>query len=130
MQRIKIPDDGNCFFVSLATMIQQQLEKGTLNAAAKTHLENLGLIQDVNIDIKQMATALTQTIVNEWLANSSSYEAFLTSGQDYKSEASAFLLCIRTWKFYASSCLQCITHLNCGLHSNVKLPSIADLPQR
>ena len=38
-----------------------------------------------------MATALRQTIVNEWLANPSSYEPFLTSGQDYKSEASAFL---------------------------------------
>ena len=91
LQRIKIPGDGNCFFVSLATMIQQQLEKGTLNAAAKTHLENLGSIKDANIDIKQMATALRQTIVNEWLANPSSYEPFLTSGQDYKSEASAFL---------------------------------------
>lgn len=38
-----------------------------------------------------MATALRQTIVNEWLANPSSYEPFLTSGQDYKSEANAFL---------------------------------------
>lgn len=35
LQRIKIPGDGNCFFVSLAIMIQQQLAKGTLSAEAK-----------------------------------------------------------------------------------------------
>ena len=91
LQRIKIPGDGNCFFVSLATMIQQQLAKGSLNPEEKTHMENLGLIKDANTDIKQMATALRQTIVNKWLANPSSYEPFLTSGQDYKSEANAFL---------------------------------------
>jgi len=91
LQRIKIPGDGNCFFVSLAAMIQQQLAKGSLNPEEKTHMENLGLIKDANTDIKQMATALRQTIVNKWLANPSSYEPFLTSGQDYKSEANAFL---------------------------------------
>ena len=91
MQRIKIPGDGNCFFVSLATMIQQHLEKGSLNAEAKAHLENIGVIKSANTDIKQMAATLRETVVNEWLANSSSYEPFLTSGQDYISEAKAFL---------------------------------------
>ena len=32
MQRVKVPGDGNCFFVSLAIMIKQQLEKGILRA--------------------------------------------------------------------------------------------------
>ena len=73
-------------------MIQQQFVKGTFNAAAKTRLEKLGLIKDANTDIKQMATALRQTIVNEWLTHPYSYEPLITSGQDYKSEASAFLL--------------------------------------
>lgn len=54
-------------------------------------MENLGLIKGANTDIKQMATALRQTIVDEWLANPSSYEPFLTSKQDYKTEANAFL---------------------------------------
>ena len=72
-------------------MIQQQLAKGTLNDEAKAHLENVGLIRGANTDVNQMATALRQTVVNEWLANPSSYEPFLTSGQDYKAEATAFL---------------------------------------
>ena len=42
-------------------------------------------------DITQMATRLRQTIVDEWLPNPSFYEPFLTSKQDYKAEASAFL---------------------------------------
>ena len=58
LQRIKIPGDGNCFFVSLAIMIQQQLANGTLNAEAKAHMENLGLIKGANTDVKQMATTL------------------------------------------------------------------------
>ena len=77
LQQIKIPGDGNCFFVSSATMIQQQLAKGTLNAEAKAHMENLGLMKGVNTDITQMATTLRQTIVDEWLANPSFYEPFL-----------------------------------------------------
>ena len=58
LQRIKILRDRNCFFVSSATMIQQQLAKGTLNAEAKAHMENLGLMKGVNTDITQMATTL------------------------------------------------------------------------
>ena len=91
LQRIKIPGDGNCFFVSLAIMIQQQLAIGALNAEAKAHMENLGLIKGANTDVKQMATTLRQIIVNEWLANPSSYEPFLSSEQDYEAEANAFL---------------------------------------
>ena len=91
LQRIKIPGDGNCFFVSLAIMIQQQLAKGTLSAEAKAHMENLGLMKGAHTDVKQMAMALRQIIVKEWLANPSSYEPFLTSEQDYEVEANAFL---------------------------------------
>ena len=72
-------------------MIQQHLVKGTLSAEAKAHMENLGLIKGAHTDVKQMAMALQQTIVNEWLANPSSYEPFLTSEQDYEVEANAFL---------------------------------------
>ena len=91
LQQIKIPGDGNFFFVSLAIMIQQQLANGTLNTEAKAHMENLGLIKGANTDVKQMATTLRQIIVNEWLANPSSYEPFLSSEQDYEAEANAFL---------------------------------------
>ena len=60
MQRIKIPGDGNCFFVSLATMLQQQLEKGSLNAETKAHLENIGVIKTANTNIKQMVFTLRE----------------------------------------------------------------------
>lgn len=41
--------------------------------------------------MKQMASALCETVVNEEVANNSSYEPFLTSGQYYISEAKALL---------------------------------------
>ena len=72
-------------------MIQQQLANDTLNAEAKAHMENLGVIKGANTDVKQMATTLRQIIVNEWLANPSSYEPFLSSEQDYEAEANALL---------------------------------------
>lgn len=39
MQQIKIPGYGNFLWVSLGTMIQQQLEEGSLNVETKAHLE-------------------------------------------------------------------------------------------
>lgn len=41
--------------------------------------------------MKQMASALCETVVNEGVAKYSSYEPFLTSGQYYISEAKALL---------------------------------------
>lgn len=67
------------------------MAKGTLSAEAKAHMENLGLMKGAHTDVKQMAMALRQIIVKEWLANPSSYEPFLTSEQDYEVEANAFL---------------------------------------
>ena len=91
MQRVKVPGDGNCFFVSLAIMIKQQLEKGILTAEGRTRLQQLGVIQGENFEINHIASALRHVIVNEWLSNPSSYEPFLTSGQDYETEANLFL---------------------------------------
>ena len=82
MHRVKVPGDGNCFFVSLAIMIKQQLEKGLLTAEGRTHLQQLGVIQGENFEVHDIASALRHVIVNEWLSNPSSYEPFLTSGQD------------------------------------------------
>ena len=91
MQRVKVPADGNCFFVSLAIMIKQQLEKGILTAEGRTRLQQLGVIQSEKFETNHIASALRHVIVNEWLSNPSSYEPFLTSGQDYKKEANLFL---------------------------------------
>lgn len=68
---MKVPGDGNCFFVSLAIMIKQQLEKGILTAEGKTHLQHLGIIQGDNVEINHIASALRHVIVNEWLSNPS-----------------------------------------------------------
>lgn len=76
MQRIEIPGYGNCFFVSLATMIQQNLLNGNLSAEAKSHLQDLGVIKLEDMDIKQMALTLRQVVVNEWLSNTCQYEPF------------------------------------------------------
>ena len=91
MQRVKVSADGNCFFVSLAIMIKQQLEKGILTAEGRTRLQQLGVIQSEKFEINHIASALRHVIVNEWLSNPSSYEPFLASGQDYKKEANLFL---------------------------------------
>jgi len=92
MERLKIAGNGNCFFVSLATMIQHQLTSDSLHDETKVHLENLGIIIDVaTSSIEQMATALRRTVVDEWLSNAADYEPFLLSGQDYQEEANAFL---------------------------------------
>ena len=91
MQCVKVPGDGNCFFVSLAIMIKQQLEKGILSAEGRTRLQQLGVIQGENFEINHIASAQRHVVVNEWLSNPSSYEPFLTSGQDYKTEANLFL---------------------------------------
>lgn len=77
--------------VSLAIMIKQQLEKGILTAEGRAHLQQLGVIQSENFDINHIASTLRHAIVNEWLSNPSSYEPFLTSGQDYKTEANLVL---------------------------------------
>ena len=91
LQRVKVPADGNCFFVSLAIMIKQQLKKGILTAEGRTRLQQLGVIQGEKFEINHIASSLRHVIVNEWLSNPSSYEPFLTSGQDYKKEANLFL---------------------------------------
>ena len=91
MQRVQVPGDGNCFFVSLATMIQQQLVNASLSDEAKTHLQNLGIIRSHDTGINQMAVTLRHTLVNEWLSNPSAYEPFLLSGEDYETEVNAFL---------------------------------------
>lgn len=91
MQRIAIPGDGNCFFVALATMILQQLNNEALTSEGKTHLESIGVITTSNLHVKEIATALRRVIVDEWLVNKDHYEPFLTSGQNYYSEAKAFL---------------------------------------
>ena len=72
-------------------MLQQQLEKGSLNAETKSHLETIDVIKSANADITQMAFTLRETVLNKWLANSSFYEPFLTSGHDDISEAKVFL---------------------------------------
>jgi len=95
MQRIEIPGDGNCFFLSVATMIKQMIIDGNLSSESKLHLLALGVgitsgsggDQDVN----QMALSLRQVVVKEWLSNPLDYKPFLTSGQDYESEAILFL---------------------------------------
>ena len=90
MQCVKVPGDGNCF-LCLAIMIKQQLEKGILTAEGRTRLQQLGVIQGEKFEINHIASALRHVIVNEWLSNPSSYEPFLTTGQDYKTEANLFL---------------------------------------
>ena len=60
-------------------MMQQKLAKGMLNADAKAHMDNLGLIKGANTDVKEMAITLQHIIVNEWLANPSSCEPFPSS---------------------------------------------------
>lgn len=116
MQRVKV-------VVSLAIMIKQQFEKGISTAEGRrTRLQQLGVIQGENFEINQIhvASSLRHVIVNEWLSNPSSYEPFLTSGQDYKTEANFFFarwsFCFRPWQFYACCCFQCtVSQLSCLL---------------
>ena len=90
MERITIAGDGNCFFVSLATMIKEHLSNGTLSDKAKAHIENTGLKLYDNIG--QMATTLRQIVVKEWLSNPSDYKPFLINeSKDFNEEAKAFL---------------------------------------
>ena len=92
MQRINVLGDGNCFFVSLATMIQQQLQDGSLSAEAIAHMENLGIIGTTQTNnIGHMASVLRCVLVEEWLSNPTDYQPFLLSGQDYNTEVNAFL---------------------------------------
>ena len=65
IQRVKVL--GDVLFVSLATMIKQQLEKGILTAEGRTRLQQLGVIQGENFEINHIASALRRVIVNEWL---------------------------------------------------------------
>ena len=94
MQKVTIPGNGNCFFLALATMILQQLSNNTLSSEAKTHLERIGLVKASNApnaDVTEVATTLCQLIADEWLSNPAAYEPFLTSEQNYYTEAIAFL---------------------------------------
>ncbi|KAJ7376194.1 hypothetical protein OS493_036308 [Desmophyllum pertusum] len=78
-------------FALLTTMILQQLNNEALTSEGKTHLESIGVITTSNLHVKEIATALRRVIVDEWLVNKDHYEPFLTSGQNYYSEAKAFL---------------------------------------
>ena len=81
MQRVKVLGDGNCFFVSLAIMINNcdkaAVGKRNFIAEGKTRLQQLGVIQGENFEINHIASALCHVIVNESLSNPSSYDSLL-----------------------------------------------------
>ena len=82
-------------FLALVTMILQQLRNNTLSSEGKTHLERIGLVKASNAPIAhsvtEVATKLRQVVVDEWLSNPGDYEPFLTSEQNYYTEAISFL---------------------------------------
>ena len=90
MERIPVAGNGNCFFVSLATMIQYQLVNGTLSNEAQAQIESQG-INLTSDNIQEIATLLCTVIVNEWLTHVAEYQPYLISGGNYQAEAEAFL---------------------------------------
>jgi hypothetical protein len=77
------------FFVSLATVIHQQLQdESSLGDKAKEHLQILGLPVS---GVKGTACKLRELLVNEWISHPEDYKPYLLSGQDYMKEALNFL---------------------------------------
>ena len=76
-------------------MILQQLRNNTLSSEGKTHLERIGLVKASNApkahSVTEVATKLRRVVVDEWLSNPGDYEPFLTSEQNYYTEAISFL---------------------------------------
>ena len=122
---------GEVLFVSLAIMIKQQLGKGILTAEGRTRLQQLGVIQGENFEINHIASALRHVIVNEWLSNPSLYEPFLTSGQDYETEANLFLQDGHFASELGNSIPLAASNAlspNCSVYSYVELPITTNKP--
>ena len=131
IQRVKVL--GEFLFVSLVITIKQQLEKGILTAEGRTRLQQLGVIQGENFEINHIASALSHVIVNEWLCNLSSYEPFLTSGQDYETEANLFLQDGHFASELGNSIPLAASNAlspNCSAYSYVELPITTNMPTR
>lgn len=89
LQKISVPEDGNCFFMSVAFGIHQQVLNNTLTKEARDYLENLGLL---NLSTSEMAKKLRALLVDEWLSYPEEYAPFLTDeGSNFTEEANAFL---------------------------------------
>ena len=92
MVRVNIPPNGNCFFLSIAhTLFNDIIPNRTISSDAYKHIETIGLIKETSNNINEISSTLRMLLIQEWIDNPDQYKPFLDGQSEFETEARLFL---------------------------------------
>ena len=89
LERMIVPGNGNCCFLSVAQGLKVTLEGKNADHPLISHLNTVGV--NWHAPCEELSQHLRELTVKEWLSNQSYYQSFLETSSDIEVDATRFL---------------------------------------